>query len=90
MTEKLPLKLVVLYDRTRNEYFISAHNQSAEEAQAFADRWNPHMITGCSLIMLDQPRRHSAAEAEECRACRRAVARSAHLEPRPKFKRRHE
>jgi hypothetical protein len=86
VTDQPPLKLVVVYDRNQNEYSIAAHNQSAEEAQAFADRWSPHLIDGCSFIVLDQPRRHRTAEAQECRACRRTVARSAHLEPPPKFR----
>lgn len=83
-----PLKLIVIYDANRNEYSVSAHNQNAEDAKRFADRWNPHLIPGCSLIALDQPRRHQTADPHSCQACRDIVARSAHLSPNPKFKRR--
>ncbi len=90
MAEKERLKLVVLYDRNRNEYSISAHNQSADEAQRFVEQWNPQLISGCSLILVDQSRRHSAVHGRDCRACRETVARSAHLEPQPKYIRRKE
>jgi len=90
VTDKQHLKLIVVYDRNRNEYSISAHNQSAEEAQKFVDQWNPQLIQGCSLILLDQVRRHRATHGRDCRACRETVGRSAHLEPQPKFIRRKE
>ncbi|MFY9561299.1 MAG: hypothetical protein WAQ52_13785 [Terriglobales bacterium] len=90
MAEKESLKLIVVYDHNRNEYSISAHNQSADEAQRFVEQWNPQLIAGCSLILLDQVRRHSAVHGRDCRACRETVARSAHLEPQPQFIRRKE
>lgn len=90
MADKERLRLIVVYDQDRNEYSISAHNQSAEEAQRFVEQWNPQLVSGCSLIVLDQSRRHRATEARDCRACRETVARSAHLEPQPKFIRRKE
>jgi len=90
VTDQLQLKLIVLYDRNRNEYSIAAHNLNAEQAQALVDKWNPHMIQGCSLIVLDQPRRHRVAEGKDCRTCREIVARTAGLEPKPKYTRRTE
>ncbi len=90
MTAQPPLKLVVIYDRNRNEYSIAKHNQRPDEASQFVAQWDPHLIPGCSLISLDQPQHHRTAEAKDCRACRMIVASSAHLEPRPKFRRRSE
>jgi hypothetical protein len=34
VTDKQLLKLVVAYDRNRNEYSIAAHNRTSEEAEA--------------------------------------------------------
>ena len=82
------LKLVALYDANHNEYSISAHNVEVNQAQEMVDRWNPHLIAGCSLILLDQTSRHSITDARSCRTCRRIVARSAKLNPKPKFVRR--
>lgn len=87
MTEKQPLKLVVSYDRNRNEYSIPAHNQKPEEADGYVAQWSHHLRPGCSFILLDQTVRHRTEEAKNCRACRETVARSAHLEPQPKFAR---
>jgi len=81
-------KLVVLYDRDRNEYSISAHNKGAEEAQQFMERWNPQLMSGCTLMVLDHSKRHGTAEARDCEACRKVVRRSGHLEPHAKYIRR--
>lgn len=88
MTEREQLKVVVLYDANRNEFAISSHNLSGDEAQRFVDQWQPHFKPGYSLILLDQSKRHKSEDAGTCRACRETVARSAHLSPTPKFKRR--
>ena len=80
-----PLKLVVAYDRNRNEYSIPAHNQTPEEADGYVAQWSHHLRPECSFILLDQMKRHRAEEAKDCRACRETVARLAHLEPQPKF-----
>jgi len=88
VTERESLKLVVAYDRNRNEYSITAHNQTAEEADGFVAQWSPHLRPDCSFIVLAQTKRHRTQEAQDCRACRETVARSAHLEPQPKFTRR--
>jgi hypothetical protein len=90
VTEKELLKLIVLYDRNHNQYSISAHNQNTEEARRFVEQWNPQLVSGCSLIALEQSRRHRSADARDCRACRETVARSANLEPKPTFIRRRE
>jgi hypothetical protein len=90
VTDKPQLKLVVAYDRNRNEYSISAHNRTPEEADGLVAEWSPHLRPDCSFIVLVQTRRHRTEEAKECRACRETVTRSAHLEPQPKFVRRSE
>lgn len=90
MTNQQPLKLVVAYDRNRNEYSLVAHNQTPEEAQSYLDQWSRHLREGNSFIVLDQTKWHATEKAQSCRACRETVARTAHLEPQPKFKRREE
>lgn len=90
MIDQPPLKLIVAYDRNRNEYSLVAHNQSAEEAQRFLETWERHLREGHSFLVLDQTKRHATEEAQKCRACRDTVARSARLEPQPTFVRRHE
>lgn len=90
MTERESLQLIVAYDRNRNEYSLVAHNQTPEEAQSFLDQWSRHLREGHSFLVLDQTKRHLTKKAQSCRACRDTVARSAHLEPQPKFVRRHE
>ena len=85
MTEKERLKLIVLYDANRNEYSISAHNLEVQPAQEMVARWGPHLIRGCSFILLDQANRHSVTDAGSCRTCRSIVRRSANLNPKPKF-----
>lgn len=90
VTESESLKLIVADDRNRNEYSLVAHNQTPEEAQSFLDQWTRHLREGNSFVVLDQTKRHATEEAQSCRACRDTVARSAHLEPQPKFVRRSE
>jgi hypothetical protein len=90
VAEKRDLKLIVGYDRNRNEYSLVKHNQTSEEAQSFLDQWTQHVREGHSFIVLGQARPHRTEQVEDCKACRETVARSAHLEPQPKFKRRSE
>lgn len=85
MTEQQHLKLVISYDRNRNEYTIGAHNQTPEEADGYVAQWSPHLRPDCTFIVLVQTRRHRTEDAHHCRACRETVARSAHLEPQPRF-----
>jgi hypothetical protein len=86
--QKLKLKLVVAYDRNRNEYSTVEHNQTAEQVQNFLDRWTRHLREGNSFIALDQTRRHVTEKAQSCRACREIAPRSGRLEPQAKFVRR--
>jgi hypothetical protein len=44
VTDKQPqLKLVVAYDRNRNEYSIAVHNRTPEEADGHVAQWSPHL-----------------------------------------------
>lgn len=88
MTEQVELKLVVTYDRTRNEYSIAAHNLSPEAADKIVEQWKSQLHPECSFIVLSQTREHRTDQPQDCRPCRRTVVRSAHLEPLPKFVRR--
>lgn len=88
VTEQPLPKLIVALDRNENQCSLVAHNQTAEEAQAFLDQWSRHLREGHSFIVLDQTRRHVTEDAQRCRACRDTVARSAKLQPQPKFIRR--
>jgi hypothetical protein len=90
VTDQPTLKLIAAYDRNQNEYSLVAHNQTAEEAQSYLDQWTRHLREGNSFLVLDQKKSHSTEKAQRCRACRNTVARSAKLEPQPKFVRRHE
>jgi len=90
VTDKQPLKLVVAYDRNRNECSIVAHNRTPDEAEGHVAQWSSHLRPDCSFLVLAQTRRHQTEEAKDCRACRETVVRSAHLEPQPKFIRRSE
>jgi hypothetical protein len=87
VTEKQKLRLIVAYDRNQNEYSLVAHNQSPDDADQFLGKWSPHLRESCSFIVLAQVKRHRTEEAQECKACRETVVRSAHLQPQPKFKR---
>lgn len=82
------LNLVILYRAAENEYSVSAHNQTAEEANQLLQEWNQHLEPGCSLITLGQQKPHSTADAAHCPACRNIVRRRSGLQPPPTFKRR--
>ena len=63
MTDQQQLKLVVAYDRNRNEYSIAAHNRTPEEAEAYVAESSPHLRPGCTYLVLAQrgdtePKRH--------------------------------
>jgi hypothetical protein len=88
VSEPEHLKLIIVYDANRNQYSVSAHNVQAEKAEQLVAQWNPHLVSGCSLIMLDQTKRHKTTEGRDCRACRKIVARSANLGPKPKLERK--
>ncbi len=82
------LRLVVLYDANANEYSISAHNRTPEDAEQFIREWNPHLKPGYSLIPLEQRKAHKATDPQQCETCRDIVRRSSGLQPLPKFVRR--
>jgi hypothetical protein len=90
VTEKQKLKLIVAYDRNQNEYSLVAHNQAPDEVERYLEKWLHHLREGCSFIVIGQAKPHRAEEAQDCKACRETVARSAHLQPQPKFIRRSE
>lgn len=87
MTEKQKLKLIVACDRNQNEYSLVAHNQSPDEVERYLEKWSHHLREGCSFIVIGQAKPHRTEDAQDCKACRKAVARSSHLQPQPKFKR---
>lgn len=90
VTDKLELKLIIAYDRDKNEYSVVAHNQTPEEAQNYLEQWARHLRPECSFIVLALAKRHQTEEAQRCRACRETVARSADVPENAKFTRRHE
>ena len=85
---KSDLKLVILYDAGNNKYGVSAHNLVPEEADRLIQEWNQHLVDGCRLLSLKQQKQHKATNPEDCRTCRKAVAHSSGLEPKPTFTRR--
>ena len=85
---KSNLKLVIVYDAGKNQYEVSTHNLTPEEADRLILEWNQHLIEGCRLLAITQRRRHQTVNPQECRACRETVSREAHLEPAPKFRRK--
>jgi hypothetical protein len=81
------LKLVTLYDATRHEYTLHRHNLTEDEANEAVRELSARLF---GLFIVDQHTLHSVDDPEECRVCRRDVERSSHVQPKPKFKRRHE
>jgi hypothetical protein len=82
-----PLKLVTLYDATRHEYTLYRHNLTEDEANEAVRELSAPLF---GLLTVDQRTLHSADDPEECRVCRKEVEQSSHVQPKPKFKRRHE
>ena len=80
-----PLKLITQYDAGRNEYSVLRHNLTHDEAnEAVRDI----AVRNFGLFVVDQHTEHSAADPDECSACRRDVERTSHVQPKPSFKRR--
>ena len=79
------LKLVTLYDATRNEYTLFRHNLTTDEANDAVRELSARLF---GLFVLDQHAKHSAADPEICEACRRDVERTSHVQPKPTPKRR--
>ena len=82
---KHTLKLITLYDATRNEYTLLRHNLTLDEAGEAVRELSARLF---GLFVLDQHTKHSAADPDDCRACRRDVEKKAHVQPKPSFKRR--
>lgn len=82
------LRLVIVHDAGKNEYIVSAHNLTPEEAEKLIKEWDQHLVEGCRMLALAQTKPHRAPTAEKCRTCRDTVARSSGFDPNPKFKRR--
>lgn len=86
--EGTKLHLVVLYNASMNEYSLSAHNQTPEQAEQVMQELNPRLEPGCTLITLDQRATHKTGEPQSCKTCRETVRRRSGLQPLPKFIRR--
>lgn len=88
MTERL--QLVIVHDSNKNEYRVSTHNITPDEALKFVEEWTPHLQAGCALLRIDQVKRHKSDTAGNCRACRETTRRalSSKLQQMPKFARR--
>ena len=84
------LHLVILHNAPMNEYSLSAHNQTPEQAKLFVQELNPRLEPGCSLITLDQRATHKTGEVQSCKTCRETVRKRSGLQPLPKFVRRKE
>jgi hypothetical protein len=79
------LKLITRYDAERNEYTVFRHNLTWEEAEQAVRELSARLF---SLFAIDQRGIHSADDADNCEACRRDVERTAHVQPKPRPKRR--
>jgi hypothetical protein len=79
------LKLIAKYDAAENEYTLHRHNLTQEEANEAVRELAARLF---GLFIIDQHAKHSAADPDECRACRRDVREKARVQPQPKFKRR--
>ena len=83
----VPLRIVILYDAANNQYKVSAHNLTPDEANRLTQECKPPLALGRSLLTIGQSQRHQAQNPDQCRACRETVARTSGLNPQPKFRR---
>jgi hypothetical protein len=81
------LKLLILYDARRNAYTICDHNLTPEQAKAQVVEWRGKSL---NALTVDQNSKHKANDPQDCRTCRRDVARTSGLYPKPRFQRRRE
>jgi ribosomal protein L29 len=79
------LKLVILYDARNNVYTVCGHNLTPEEAKKTIAEYREKLLHALSV---DQRARHRNPNLDDCKACRRDVARASGLEPKSKFQRR--
>jgi hypothetical protein len=63
------------------------HNLTIEEAHKAVRELAAQLF---GLFVVDQDAEHSASDAKQCEACRRDVEGTAHVQPKPTPKRRHE
>ena len=81
------LKLVTRYDADRNEYTVFRHNLTPVETNEAVRELSARLF---GLFVVDQQTQHSAADPDECEACRQDVEHTSHVKPKPSFKRRNE
>lgn len=79
------LKLIVLYNARTNEYTVSDHNLTLEEAERQLATYRAQDL---QAIAVEQRARHQSTDPQACRACRNNVARALGLGSKPQFQRR--
>lgn len=84
MNEAAQLKIAICYYADKNQYSVLFHNLTAEKAAEV----EKGRIDVLPVLIVEQQKRHSTEDAQNCRACREDVKRSSGLNPTPKFKRR--
>lgn len=81
------LQLVARYDAQQNEYMVFQHNLTPEQAGEALRDLSAKLF---SLFLIEQRGVHVAEDPQQCEVCRREVEHTAHLQPKPTFKRRME
>ncbi len=79
----MKLQLFVIHNVPSNEYLVSAHNQTPEQAEQLVRAWNQQPVAGCSPLVIDHQKAHKTVDAESCRACREIVRRTSGLRASP-------
>jgi hypothetical protein len=78
------LKIAICYYAEQNQYSVLFHNLTPEKA-AEVEKGRCDVLP---VLIIEQRKRHTVEDAQNCRACRDDVKRSSGLVPIPKFKRR--
>ena len=65
---KKGLKLITQYDAGRNEYAVYRHNLTPEGVNDVVRELSARLF---GLFVVDQHAKHSAADPDDCKACRR-------------------
>jgi hypothetical protein len=78
------LKIAICYHAEKNQYSVLFHNLTGEQA-AEVEKGRSDVLP---VLIVEQQKRHSTEDAQNCRACRNDVKRSSGLNSTPKFKRR--
>ena len=84
MNDAAQLKIAICYYADKNQYSVLFHNLTAEKAAEV----EKGRCDDLPVLIVEQRKRHSTEDAQNCRACREDVKRSSGLNPTPKFKRR--